>query len=349
MSNKSERKLRRHIMERRVRIAAILGSLLLVFVTGGGFVYGKYYAQNYQKGIAIASGVYFTANYAVAVEGETEDYFESLVSTRYQGVDYSFEFEVRNYENNLLFNESTVVIPYSLSFWLEDEPIGASYTVQYHGESIAITTDKTNKATFSLHSIAGGQAIANQYTIAVDVAEDVVHTPIPVYVEVRTSEDAVISTTLRGKMVLNTSQGSENYIESQQFVVPTEVADDVEKFEEVKRMSMLTYEIRTVGEVFTGGEVTERLKLSWDPKVLEIDLFDDAYREWLNSGKTAPAVDTNGWNYITIEVLPYSAATVGFFRGDSFEDETVVNSMDTLHSFIKAEKYQESSEVEVTE
>ncbi len=344
MNKKGERNRRRRITERRVKLAAFFGLLFAIFMTWGGYVYGKYYAQSYQNGIAIASGVYFTANYAVEVESETEAFIESVVNTTYQGKDFNFEFEVRNYENNLLFNESTVVIPYSVMFWLEEAPEGATYTVEYNGETKTLSAGEPAEATFSMHGIAGGSAMANVYTISADVADDAEHEPIPVYVEVKTEASSVINSTLKGKMVFTKSQKAENYIESQQFVVSKEVNSDDEKFAEIKNMSGLTYEIRTVGEVSGDSGVTEKIKLSWDSTVLEIDLFDDAYLEWKTSeGATAPLEEEkNGvkWHYILIDIMPYSAETISFFRGTTFDNEEKVNSMDTLHSFIEAEIYQ---------
>lgn len=337
----STRASRRRTIERRVRLTAVFVVLLVAFVSGGGYVYAKYYSQSVKNGIAIASGVYFTANYAVASDSE-DVFFESIVRTGYQGTDTDFVFEVRNYENNMLFNESTVVIPYSISFWLGSAPESAVYTVEYDGESKVINAGETGKATFSMHSIEGGRATANKYLIKVDAEDGVKHTAVPVYVEVRTEAGAIISSVLRGKMVISTATQSASYIESQMFVVSGNVTTDEEKFTEIQKLSELTYEIRTVGELAT-NEVTEELKLSWDPTVLEINLFDDAFQAWKSAeDKDAPEVDTNGWYYITVKVMPYSAETVGFFRGDEFAVKAV--DLTTLHSYIKAEKYDDSSE-----
>lgn len=334
----SERRRQRRKIEQQVRIAAVLLSLLLALIIGGGYVLAKYYAQSYKSGVAIASDVYFTSNYAIEDYTE-EDFFESVVSTIYQGSDFSFEFEVRNYENNLLFNESTVEIPYSLSFWLEEAPTGATYTVTYGGETKTITANKPADATFSMHSIAGGKAIANKYTIFVDVEEGQAHTPIPVYVEVKTEAGSIVNTELRGRMVFNSQQRAESYIESQKFVVSDENASEEAQFAEIMKMSGFTYEIKTVGSI-AAGDVTEKLKLSWDPAILEIDLFDGAYLAWKNeTGNSAPLVDAaSGWYYISIDAMPYASQTISFFRGSGFSAE--VYSMETLHSFIEAEKYQ---------
>lgn len=337
---KEVRKGSRKITEKRVRLVGLLVLLLFLGMFGGGYVYAKYYSQSVKNGIAIASGVYFTANYAVA--STSEDFFESIVKTGYQGTDTDFIFEVRNYENNMLFNESSVEIPYSLYFWLGEEPVDATYSVEYDGEVKIMHVGETNKVGFSMHTIAGGRAAANKYTIKVDVAENK-HTAVPIYVVVETEPGAVISSVLRGKMIFSTASLSESYIESQMFVVSMNVSTDEEKFKEIQKLAELTYEIKTVGEVTAGDDATEQLKLSWDPAVLEINRFDDAFKEWKNTtGNSAPLEDANGWHYITVRVMPYSAETIGFFRRDQFNAK--VTDMDTLHACILAKKYLEGNE-----
>ena len=51
---------------------------------GGGYVYAKYFSAAAQWGVAIASGVYLSANYAI----ENEDFFERVVKTDYAGGNY---------------------------------------------------------------------------------------------------------------------------------------------------------------------------------------------------------------------------------------------------------------------
>lgn len=335
-----ERKRRRAITEKRVRLIALLVFLLFIGMFGGGYVYAKYYSQSVQNGIAIASGIYFTSNYAV-VSADENDFFESIVKTGYQGNDTDFVFEVRNYENNMLFNESSIEIPYSIYFWLEGTPEGAVYTVEY--EETIQTLSAGDKVGFQGHVITGGRAAANKYTIKVDVADGVKHTSVPIYAEVITDAGSVISSELRGKMIFSTDTHASSYIESQMFVTSANVSSDAEKFAELQKSAELTYEIKTVG-VVTGDNNTEELKLSWDPTVLEINMFDDSFLEWKSSAgegdpvRNVPYVDAQtGWYYITVKVMPYSAENIGFFRGSQFNQN--VTDMGTLHSYIKAEKY----------
>ena len=299
---------------------------------GGGYVYAKYFSAAAQWGVAIASGVYLSANYAI----ENEDFFERVVKTDYAGGNYEFQFEVRNYENNLLFNESGVTVSYSLSFWLGEVPVGATYAVEWQNQTYPIGVGQENKCTLTGQSIAGGSAMANRYIIKIVASSQTPHEAVPIYAEVKTDQGAVINKTLRGKMVLNNVSAPVSYIEEQGFIVPGEELEEAARYARIQELSELVYEVRTVGEV-ASDELTEELTLSWNPNVLEIDLFDEVYMAWKQkTGRAEPEVAANGWYYITMEVMPYSAQTIYFFRGKDFSTEVV--DMTTLNAAVSANK-----------
>ncbi len=322
----------------RIRRSIVMIMAIGLLVATGIYTYAKYYAQSVKSGIAIASGVYFTSNYAVEALPESHDFFESIITVGYAGGDYSYDFEVRNYENNLLFNESAIVIPYSVSFWILEQPDSAKYYVSYDGGmQRELVAGVENKVDYLYHSIGGGSAKVNKYNITIDAVDGTVHVPVPIYVEVTTEPGAVLDRTLRGKMVLNSSVRNDTYIESQEFVVANDTVVDTEKFAQIKELSEFTYEIRTVGAVSDEESMTEKLKLTWDPDILEIDQYDDSYTKWKEeTGRTVPLETAEGLYYITIDVMPYSASVVYFFRGENFDS---VTSMATLNDAIEAEKY----------
>ena len=373
-----ERKQKGCKTKNRVWFATILA--LLGIVAGGSYVYAKYFSESARWGIAIASGVYFTANYAADVTNtnadvedngdvgtdtdtgiNNKDYFESVVNSSYAGSNYEFVFEVRNYENNLLFNESGVVIPYTVTFWLGEAPTNATYTVKWQQNEQECKNEITaeNKITISNQSIGGGSAYANEYKIGITVEDtEVKHASVPIYVEVKTEDGAMINKTLGGKMILTNVELPKSYIESQGFVTPEEYTDDAEKFARLQKMAIFTYEVRTVGEVET-DDVTEKLRLVWDPNLLEIDLFDEIYLEWqkteaasnngtIPSGPYQYTIDGKTYYYITFEVMPYSSQTINFLRGEQFatieaiaEDDSGSAAMKALEAAVWAEKYTE--------
>lgn len=319
-----------------VMFAMVLG------LSGGTYVYAKYYSASAKEGIAIATGVYFTANYAHDVEGE---FVESLVNIGYKGGDASFLLEVRNYENNLLFNTTNVSIPYMVEMWLESAALdGAEYSVSI-GECVNETkkvlgVGEAGKVTIAGETIDGGAARTNFYYIDLKAPQN--HESIPIYVRIQTLDGSLVNRTLTGKLLLSGSAKIESKIETQGFVIPEEPTE-LSKFERLLGLSAFTYEILTVGSVASSG-ATEELKIAWDPTVLSIDLFDSAYREWLKTEKaknpnatiTGPYEDDNGWYYITTDIMPYSAENIRFFRGPKFDLKAV--DLETLEGFIEAEK-----------
>lgn len=339
MHNKKNVRTKKKVQnKKRLKLHWILvGLLACANVAWFGYgAYAKYFSQSAKSGIAIASGIYFTANYAVHTASDV--FYESIVKSDYTGVTYNFDFEVRNYENNLLFNESGVSIPYSIELWLEEQPVNAFYTVKKTGgtaQTIGVT--EANKLTMDGQSIAGGAAMSNVYTISVNVTGNT-HEAVPIYVRVKTDDSAIITKNLCGKMIITNVARPESFIEKQEFVVTNTDGTDAEKYAEIEKQSEFIYEIRTVGDVLDADEITEELKISWDPSVFQLDLFDEAYSEWINSsGESAPKTDAEGWNYFIVKVMPYSSETIGFFRGKQFV--TKVSNMTTLNQYIKAEKY----------
>lgn len=314
--------------------------VIVLGLTSGTYVYAKYYSLSAKEGIAIATGVYFTSNYAHDADGE---FVENLVNIGYKGGDASFSLEVRNYENNLLFNTDNVNISYTIEMWLESAPTdGAEYSISV-GEGVNDTKQvlgagEGNKVTISDQSIHGGAARSNSYYISLDAPDE--HVSIPIYVRIQTLDGSLINRTLTGKMLLSGSAKTESKIESQGFVIPEEPAEQTE-FERLTSLSAFTYEILTVGSASSGA--TEELKVSWDPTVLSIDLFDEAYMEWLEAAQkedpniTGPKTADNGWYYIVIDIMPYSAENIGFFRGADFD--TKATDLETLENYIEADKY----------
>ncbi len=322
------------------------------------YVYAKYYSVSAREGIAVATGVYFSANYAASVP-EDGEFMEYMAVTGYTGTDTSFVFEVRNYENNLLFNTANVDIPYEVSFWLgANVTDGSVYTVTSQLDGTSQIIKREERVYFSDQMVVGGSARADKYVIDINTA-GVKHEAVPVYVEVRTRDGALINRILRGKMLISSEGMEEITIESQEFVVEgaSDQMTDEEKAAILQELSAFYYEISIVGDVTSTGGATERLKLAWNPNVFEVDLFDKAYLAWQSeTGQSEPLIDTEGtvdtnptygWKYITIDALPYSAESIGFFRGTKFESLVMDENLETGEKEINLEKLENYIEASI--
>ena len=332
---KSNKKFRRFMRKYNFVVLALI---VFLFLGSCGYLVAKYYAQSAKQGLAVAAGVYFTSNYAVAAEPDSEDYTERIVSRDYQGGEYTIDFQVRNYENNLLFNDKNVTIPYQVSFWLDKAPADAAYTVSDGEQSNEILVGKDNCVTITGKTIIGGSAKADTYAIHIKPAGSEKHQAVPVYVVVQTTEGALIQKTLKGKMQLVNASTPENFIQSSGFVVPAGAGSDIEA---VKSEAALTYEIRTVSEGVTASEVTEELLLSWNSSVLDIDRFDSNYVKWITDKKVSEPGNVTGkpgWCYITMHVMPYASEEVLFFGRDN-EAYQNINTVNDLNACVTVEKY----------
>ena len=125
-------------MNKKSRImAAVLAGLVLAGLTGT--VYSKYYKTGYNKGMAIASGFYFSSDYMAALEDTkglavdsvmeeiVKNHLDTIVSsangTPWMGTNvYDFHIKIRNFDNQLLYNDKDLNVEYRVEFLLLDEP-----------------------------------------------------------------------------------------------------------------------------------------------------------------------------------------------------------------------------------
>ncbi|MDD3368593.1 MAG: hypothetical protein PHP50_06835 [Lachnospiraceae bacterium] len=242
-------------------------------------------------------------------------------------------------------------IDYTVSFWLENAPTdGADYTVSTRtGETTQTyslnTATKEAPAVFISQRLGGGAALKNAYNISITVSGN--HKAIPVYVLVRTTDTAIVDSTLKVKMTLTNVTVPEQFIDSSEFDIPAAVSGgtETEQLAAMDKLAGLTYEIRTVGRVLATEDLTQVIKLSWDATKLDIDRNDTTYLAWLeeekktNPGISGPLTENvNGvtWNYITLEVMPYSSEEIIFYKKNGLQLNSI--TLAALNGYVKAEK-----------
>lgn len=161
-------------------------------------VYSKYYKTRYEKGMAIASGFYFSSNYMYEEEGLNdiedieeltkrnggklvhEDLLNRLmvaVSNKpwAAGNNYTFDVEVRNHINQLLYNDKDLNVAYVIEFILLDEPGGADYSVGKTingvdtGNYIPLNSGNTIKKASFRGTLEGGLLTWENYVLRVSL------------------------------------------------------------------------------------------------------------------------------------------------------------------------------------
>ena len=356
---KQDVRRKRRIVKKTVKLLWILLPLCLL-LTGGYYVYAKYLAQSVQRGITIASSIYFTSNYAAPSDGDREDMSDALVSvvqsTDSDGMSYDFAVEIRNYENILLFNNSNAQIPYKVEFWLaEDAAAGDNYQVsatvrtQKPDGTFAETTEtrsltKDNKAVFS-NILIGGEARSDKYNFRVQSADG--KKTVPVYVRAGTESGALLTELLKGKMLLQPRTDSGEFLKSFGFSTTGNTAEEQWKF--LEKQSEFSYKIITGGISGESGSNAEMVTLYWEPTVYDIDRFSNAWLDWEKTeGNTVQTVqksaleskypDQNweGWSdtihAITVRVNAHASIHIGFFRETGYSSK--VTSIELQNKFV---------------
>ncbi len=348
--------------EKKLHIVKWILTIALVsaaFLSTGYLIWAKYYSQSSKQGMAIASGIYFTANFAGEVATEDAEPPESVVLNNYSGTSTTYTFEVRNYENNLLFNGDGMEIDYDIYFWMEENPAeeGVSYSVtnETTNEDAKPLAGTSSSApiSFTGNQIGGGSAIKQNYRINIVVENEAIsHKPLPVYVMVKTKDNAIIHKILKGKMTMTTSSaGAESFVQTSGFQYPIGMSQqnkfDTEIKPALQKSAGLTYEIQTVGRVLNSEQATRTIRVRWLPDEFDIDLYDSNYLKWKSdNSKTAPDTMVIGevtWNYFTVSVMPYSSEEIIFYPRKDLDWNTITTmnttdkGMENLNSHIQAE------------
>lgn len=333
---------------------------LCLLLSGGYAVYAKYLSQSVQRGITIASSIYFTCNYASPSQTLEDDMTDALVSvaqsTDTDGKEYNFTVEIRNYENILLYNNSTAQIPYTVEFWLADAgTAGDTYqatakvktkkadgTFEETTETKTITQD--NPASFN-NILTGGQALSDGYEIKVTAPSG---KAVPIYVRVKTADGALLTELLKGKIMLQTRSDAGKFLKS--FGFNTNGDTPKEQFEYLQKQSEFNYKITTGGVSQEDGGNTEMVTLYWNGTVYDIDRFSSAWLAWEKSGKKVPKTVTKAdltrytdWDWtdwddtdpiyaITVPVNAYASINIGFFRETEYN--TRVTSAEAQQNFV---------------
>lgn len=341
MSGQNRRKNRR--VRKAVRAAMFLIPLCAL-LSCGWYVYAKYLAQSVQKGVALASSIYFTSNHAAPSGSSLDDMTDALVSVAESGDgdgrNYDFNVEIRNYENILLYNSSNAKIPYTVSFQLAATPAaGDSYKVtasvkkEADGRIETVTgetqTLSANDWVTFENELPGGEALSDDYQIQVTSSAG---NPVPIYVRANTKDGALLTERLKGKIMLQARADSGDFLKTYGFSVPSD-GTDAEKFAALQKQSEFSYKITTGGISADAGSDADVVTLYWDSAVYDIDRFSNAYLAWEESENTGPKeIDvanlqslfpgetwSQGWNgpahCITIKMSAYASVNIGFFRG----------------------------------
>ena len=348
-NRKSERK-----KTGKSRMLLLVGVLCMAFVCiFSGTTFAKYYASKYRQGVSVASGFYFNSNRLTKSTGDitnitaidTDGMAVNVNSGRWTGGNLLFDIPIRNYDNNLLFNDENLNVEYEIVFWLVDEPIGATYYAQdYEGQETPLEKDVPVKLTNG--RLPGGSL--SQQTCRIRIAledADLYQYARVLVMAYPVAPDYLYKEQNQEFRLLGLFQGvlsqTEMKVESAHFVVQEESDYGADTWKQkVEDLSGLIFNIKTTGDVLNdeSNAVEQTAIVKWNSNYLELSIYDDYYRtatkKQNNKALTEPDViwretDEAGttWNYMKIQVLPYTNANLTFYKTTRFMDDMASGTM----------------------
>lgn len=350
--NKEKKKIQNLIkVNKSVRIVVtVLACLIVVGVSYT--VYSKYYKTGFNKGMSIASGFYFNSNYMASVDelrGMTDeemtkipdDVMETIIrssrSTSEIDGGYSFSVEVRNYDNQLLYNDKDLDVQYNVFFMLLEQPVNASYSVTLskggsnQTKQLEWENGQGKIARFENNTLQGGTPRADIYRLNIKPddgqayeASDVLMIAYPVGPDYLQGTKAIAGI-VRADYVEKPFEIDED---ESGFVICKDSGYDEEHWKErVLQESGYEYRVYTSGNYSGSGAVTRKtIRVKWRTDMYQINNFDTYYQEAAKDSTrlTTEMIDGNEYQVMSIDVLPYAFLKFTFFRADGFEN--VINS-----------------------
>ncbi len=356
--------------EKNRRTILLLGVLCVALVCiFSGTVFAKYYASKFRQGVSVASGFYFNSNRLIKSTGDitditsidTEGMAVNVNTERWTGGNLYFDIPIRNYDNNLLFNDENINVEYEIVFCLLDEPKGADYYVQ-NTQGQEMLLQKGVPVSCSDGRLPGGSLAEQIYRIRIAMTDAEQYSYARVLVMAYpVAPDYLYKEQNQEFRLLGVFEGvlsqTEMRVESAHFVVQEEKDYNASTWKEmVEDLSGLVYNIKTIGDVITdeNGTVEQSVIVKWQSDYLELGQYDDYYKEALDkqANKTDTQADViwqeqdgqgRNWTYMKIEVLPYTNANLTFYKESKFVDDFAVGTL-TKDVFEKlVEVYKEGS------
>lgn len=332
-------------------------------------VYSKYYKTRYEKGMAIASGFYFSSNYMYEEEGLNdiedieeltkrnggklvhEDLLNRLmvaVSNKpwAAGNNYTFDVEVRNHINQLLYNDKDLNVAYVIEFILLDEPGGADYSVGKTingvdtGNYIPLNSGNTIKKASFRGTLEGGLLTWENYVLRVSLGSGQTadsYQPARVLLMAYPVEPVFLEDTKKIAGIIRAEYNiTEMEITDQKFTIEDELKEDSWQ-ERVKKESALVYQLKTTGNYFAQetDNMLQKIRIKWNPNMFSLDKND----RYLNHAEGTRLVEYDeAGGTMVIETAPYSSIKFVFFKKEDFDTEIQNMTLDEFKNTIQAEK-----------
>lgn len=346
------------LKEKRIKIQSVIIIAVLIIAAGimVSTVIAKYYAYKSEPGIAVASAFYFSSNKLEKLNGatdkdsiltmDTSNLAVSVNENKWVSGECLFPIEIRNYDNNLLFNEKDLDAEYEICFRLIGVPAGAEYVAAKteNGNIVErqqLTVD--NGVVYFTGKLEGGTLAGDEYQLIVTLTDgqaydDSVKVLVVAY---PTKPDYLYSADEQEHRLVGLFQGhlseAEMDIESADFIVQSDTDyNETSWRDKVQGLSGLIFNVKTNGDVITddSNTVKQEAVVKWNSKYLQISKYDECYIKAKNkaAGSAEEAADPSWWEekqdengdtwiYMKIEALPYTSINITFYKTQEFLDK----------------------------
>lgn len=318
---------------RNKKLLIVLVLLMVAAIATSLVIYGKYYATTNNKGVSVASGLYFGSNILSHSVGPIEEEQAKLDENIpmyinpqvWVGTTYTYPIQIRNYDSILLYNDANLDIEYKIYFILLDNDATCEYSVRQitsdgvtiiereieYGETIAFDS-----------SLDGGHPISDKYEVSITIENPelftgksgrvlaVAYPTAPDYIT-STAENLRLAAVIQGDYTQPMIE-----IDKSEFVIER-LLDAGNWLDIVNKYSGYEYNITTNGDMAGAGTdyVAQSIKITWS-NVLSINQFDEYYVK----AKVAGKVEVDNENNTTsmyIDAKPYANILITFFKKDA--------------------------------
>lgn len=318
----------------------------------------KYYAAKNNKGVAVASGLYFnsdklnkkTGATQNGIAGITEDEINGLAITTntaaWSNGAVELPLKIQNYDSNILYNDSGLDVSYQIEFKLLDEPIGASYSIIDKDSNGEYLLEKKGSEYTSNGTLSGGSLVADTYRIKINLTETAdAYEPARVLVlAYPTAPDYLVNSVSQQYRLIGIFEGHPNEmqleIDSAGFLVEKEFGeDDADWMSAVNNSAAYIYNFKTKGDIVQDSSTVAKreVQLKWRSEYLSLDQYSEYFDE--NNIKTTEDDDGITWKTTNIEVLPYTNVNMTFYKNEAFienlSDAGSINSADTFRNLVQ--------------
>ena len=291
-------------------------------------IMAKYYAKESRKGVATASGLYFTSNY---LEQISDDVLPERANTnQWLGSGTcNLNIEIYNYSNILLYNDENLNITYDMHFQMQEAPgANESYKVSYkttdaegnQTEHVIELVD-TNKQTIEGLYLPGGQALANY--VQLQITPNVNDPSVKVENSYRSKKVAVWVEPTAPDYVANSNKlGAILSATPSKQAFSFRAAFDIE--EQMEGMSL--EEGKALIESYAGFPYT----------YLELDMYNKYYQEAKKQGLVTTVNNTGAgvtYTSIIMDLTSYTSMEFDFYKTTSFGNFTITDLTD-FHNLV---------------